>query len=351
MTLLPMADRTAEFDELLKQHGAPKTRGSITADQIDEYTKEAYRIYHRIASLLKYLRSIRQAYLSTAQPPRTARRDPKALFLTDYDRDQVDAKTGRLIRELRSTIQEHERAQTLFQGTQQALIRKQYGSPLTALGKWAPSGSIVKSPEQQAAEERLEAQSLHRHDILWFLEHWLRQPVEIWTDMKKTRVMRQMEKDRSVLARTKMRERSDAFQKLALGENGSSGGGQGISAVQLEEEQKDLDERLTPEKLQMFEKANQDMLKLHESKLDKINQAQKSLIEIAELHDALIGNLGIQAEHIEQLVSDEMSTQENVGKANEELKRAQGRFSFARFTFYVSVAVCSFVVVADLVLY
>ncbi|KAJ3472997.1 hypothetical protein NLG97_g10583 [Lecanicillium saksenae] len=99
----------------------------------------------------------------------------------------------------------------------------------------------------------------------------------------------------------------------------------------------------------MFEEGNQDMMKHYESTLAKVQTAEKSLVEISELQSLLVNNLAIQSAHIEQLVTDSLSTAENVGGGNKELKKAAQRPSAARYTFFAASGLCTFLVLWDLI--
>lgn len=57
----------------------------------------------------------------------------------------------------------------------------------------------------------------------------------------------------------------------------------------------------------------------------------------------------MQEEHIFQLVSDVEMTETNVGRGNQELKRATERKSTAQAVFWGTVGLCTWLVVWDLV--
>ena len=107
--------------------------------------------------------------------------------------------------------------------------------------------------------------------------------------------------------------------------------------------------QLSPEQLQAFESENADLLRHYEDQLDQVRQAERSILEISELHSTLHANLQQQSEHIEQLVQDSYLTTENLGKGNKELKRASERKSTAQAVFWGTVGFCSFLVIWDLV--
>jgi syntaxin 18 len=61
-------------------------------------------------------------------------------------------------------------------------------------------------------------------------------------------------------------------------------------------------------------------------------------------------NLEVQTESIDQLVADSLSTSDNVGAGNRELKRARERPSTARMVFWATCAFCTTLVVWDLLI-
>lgn len=91
--------------------------------------------------------------------------------------------------------------------------------------------------------------------------------------------MREVEKSRSVLAKTRGGGAMGAERGMFGDASSSAAAGQGPAAalypgsgpVQLETQQQyHPEEELTPEQIQMFERENQDMLKHYESTLDQV---------------------------------------------------------------------------------
>lgn len=107
---------------------------------------------------------------------------------------------------------------------------------------------------------------------------------------------------------------------------------------------------LSPAQLQLFEQENESMnLTLQNDRLAQVNKVEASLVEISQLQETLAGNIAVQHEQISGLVMDAEDTGENLTKGNRELKRASERGSTARGVFWVSVGLCSFLVVWDLI--
>lgn len=121
------------------------------------------------------------------------------------------------------------------------------------------------------------------------------------------------------------------------------------AAVLSEADTARIEAQLSPEQLQLFAEENDSMLRHYEDTLGKVQNAEKSLLEISSLQETLVSHLATQEEHISQLVSDVDTTQTNVGQGNRELKRATERRSTAQAVFWGTVGLCTWLVVWDLV--
>lgn len=252
------------------------------------------------------------------------------------------------------------------------MIQKKFARGLGALGAWAAGGTQTnKSPEHVVAEERVNSINTHRDSVLWLLRHRLQECVKTQQDMMEIRLMREMEKSRSVLAKSR---RPDAPSLSTLGNMHGAGSpveskGKANQALSPNEAQPpSLGGDLTEEQIQMFEKDNQDMLKFYESTLDQVRYVgvrsevrdigadilcrttEKSLLEISELQTQLIDTLATQSAGIEQLVADSENTTENVGGGNRQLKQATQKASPAKYTFFATCGLCAFLIVWDLVI-
>ncbi|KAL9942696.1 hypothetical protein ACHAQF_008437 [Verticillium nonalfalfae] len=361
-----MADLTPVFNELLAKHSAPSTRKKFSLEDIDGFLKEAYRINSHITTLHNELKDVRQSYLSTAQPRKTHIRastttlttttpqQQQQRYLTDRDREDVDANAKQMLRELNASIRALEEAETLRRQTEAALIRKKFVRGLGALGAWAAgdgalgASSSSKTAEHAAAEARARDEGQHRDGVVWFLRQRLQLCGRTQQAMMETRLTREMEKSRSVLAKAGPVAGLTGFYESRP----SHGTKAPTTAGVAREEERGYRpaEDLTEEQIQMFEKGNQDMLQHYNSTLDKVRTAEKSLIEISELQTLLVGNLATQSANIEQLVADSENMGDNVGGGNKQLKEATKRPSAARYTFFASAGLCAFLIVWDLIL-
>ncbi|KEZ39791.1 hypothetical protein SAPIO_CDS9766 [Scedosporium apiospermum] len=329
-------DLSASFNELLQAHKAPPIQRRPELDHLEEFLKEAYRINSHISNLHNELKDVRQAYLSTAQPRKTHLRMGQAQrYLTDRDREEIDANAKQIIRELNASIRILDDAESKRRHDEEAAIRKKYGSALGALGSWAAGGK--KTDEHEAAESRARDIGIHRDGILWFLRKRLELCCATQQSMMEARLTREMERNRSVLANASipLPGYTAPQEKAAVKASSSSSD---FTSPQYESFAPDSS--LTEEQVQMFEKGNQDMMTHYQMTLDKVRTAEQSLVEIAELQTVLVNNLAVQSAHIEQLVADSDNMVDNVGGGNKELKKATQRPSAARYTFFAASGLC-----------
>ncbi|KAI1302740.1 hypothetical protein F5Y03DRAFT_407457 [Xylaria venustula] len=356
-----MTDITPAFNGFLKQHGASSTKASFTVDNLEDFLKEAYRINSHITSLHADLRNIRQSYLSTAQPRRTlilsAHQDRASRPLSDRDREEIDANAKKMLRELNASIRTLADVEQARADIEDKVIQKKFARGLGALGTWAAGGaSISKSPEHAAAEEQARTISIHRDSVLWLLRHRLQECVKTQQDMMEIRLMREMEKSRSVLAKARGQEAlSSSFHSArSFTEASDSLAGRRRGSDQAhptgEAQNHNPANDLTPEQIQMFERDNQDMLKHYESTLDQVRTAEKSLMEISELQTQLIDTLTTQSAGIEQLIADSDTTAGNVQGGNRQLTKATQKASPAKYTFFATCGLCAFLILWDLII-
>ncbi|KAI1748460.1 hypothetical protein F4782DRAFT_517210 [Xylaria castorea] len=354
-----MTDITPAFNGFLKQHEAPSCGWSFSVDNLEDFLKEAYRINSHIASLHADLRNIRQSYLSTAQPRKTlilkAHQHRSARPLSDREREEIDANAKKMLRELNASIRrlaDIEQARADIEGK---LLQKKFVRGLGALGAWASGGaSISKSSEHAAAEDRVKTISTHRDSVLWLLRHRLQECVKTQQDMMEIRLMREMEKSRSVLAKARGQDIASLHNPAGpIEPPGSTIDWRNGSSQTLPRDRApsyDATNDLTPEQIQVFERDNQDMLKHYESTLDQVRTAEKSLLEIAELQTQLINTLTTQSAGVEQLVADSDATAGNVQGGNRQLTQATTKASPAKYTFFATCGLCAFLIAWDLII-
>ncbi|OGE53494.1 hypothetical protein PENARI_c007G00910 [Penicillium arizonense] len=378
-----MTDLTPTLNSLLSKHGT-STCARPTTKTADEFLKEAYRINYHITSLLHYLQTIRHAYLSTTPQRRNANAPtsqptnptlpPTSQTLTDPERDTIDTQTSLLLRDLATSLTNLSSAETLRQETEQTLLRKKYGHSAASalLFRWAggkgvtdETGNEGKSVEQVTAEERARALKTVREGVLWFLRRGLEGVVGVQRGLVEKRIERVREKEKSVLYKVAAGRDVGGSANAGgrdAGRRGSEktgGYGSGTSfdpsfsapdaSTLSEADTARIEAQLSPEQLQLFAEENDTMLRHYEDTLGKVQNAEKSLLEISSLQETLVTHLATQEEYITQLVSDVDTTQTNVGQGNRELKRATERRSTAQAVFWGTVGLCTWLVVWDLV--
>ncbi|KAF9636927.1 putative snare protein syntaxin 18 ufe1 protein [Lasiodiplodia theobromae] len=351
-------DLSTAFNEALRRHDKPPIKPhAFDLDGVEAFVKEAYRINKHISELNQYLHSIRQSYLSAAQPPRRSqlartnssssipRSEKERKYLTDAQREQIDAETKQLLRELSGAIKNLADAEKVRQSADETIaLRKRATKGLGALGRWAAGGAITaKSPEEELEEAKQNTIKIHRDGVIWFLSRKLEEVSGFQASMMEIRLEREREKSKSVLYKAR------GMQMPTIDDpTGGYSGGKGASMDEKAGQQ--VEQQLSEEQLQLFAEENQDMLKHYEDTLDKVRATERSLLEISELQSTLATNLFEQQAQIDQLVQDSHLTTENVGSGNKELKRATERRSIAQAIFYATCAMCGTIVVWDLII-
>ncbi|KAJ5754484.1 hypothetical protein N7533_004027, partial [Penicillium manginii] len=345
-----MTDLTPALNALLSAKKAPSI-SSTTTSPADEFLKEAHRILNLNSN-------------PNPNPP-----------LTDSDRDAIDSSTTLLLHDLSSSITNLSDAETLRAKTTAELQHKKYGHSAAGalLLRWAAGNADErggKSAEQVEAEEREKTLSSVRESVLWYLRRALEGVASVQRGMVEKRIERVLEKEKSVLykaskggGREQSQSQSQPQQQGGVGRdnynqdynyNYSSGSGFGSgpapdAAVLSEADSREIEGQLSAEQLQLFAEENDSMLKHYEDTLGKVQNAERSLVEISSLQETLVTHLTTQGEFISQLVSDVDTTEENIGRGNRELKRATERRSPAQAVFWGTVGLCTWLVVWDLI--
>lgn len=163
-------------------------------------------------------------------------------------------------------------AEQLCQKTEATLIQKKYGRlGLGALGSWAAGGiGQTKSHDQEVEEARANAIKTHREGVVWYLSQKIQQCSLFQAVMMEKRLRREMEKNKSALAKSRAPiPELGGFDNAPVPPTKHNPS----TAAHLETKHGNPEEDLSPEQIQMFEKENQDMLKHYESTLDQVRYA------------------------------------------------------------------------------
>jgi len=353
-----MANITSDFNAILKTHNStPVTHHAYNIQRIDSFLQEAYSINARIADLTRTLRSTRPAYLSTAPPARHRRHNnaqnathDAARPLTHEEREAFDAQSKKLLKQLNAAIKSLSQAEEVRNQTLDSVaLSKRAKSGMGALGRWAAGGAVTaKSPLEEAEEAKKNTLAAFRAAVIMFLEQRLGEAGKVQAEMMEVRIGREVEKSKSALYKS----RGGANIPYAHDEGDQGGSKTTAKSTFQQNDQPESNPdtaELTRDQLQMFESENADLLQYYEGQMEQISQAERSILEISELHSTLHANLAQQSEHIERLVQESYDTTDNLGKGNQELKRASERRSTAQAVFWSTVGFCSFLVVWDLV--
>lgn len=187
--------------------------------------------------------------------------------MTDRQREEIDAETKQLLRELSASIRNLADAEELRQKTATTLTRKKY-SKLGLLGSWAAGGGAqTKSGDQELEEAKSHTVSGHRESVLWYLRQKLQECGSFQATMMEKRILREVEKRRSLLANSDMGSMPRAsFEPPPIPAP--------IYKRSVPEQTRtEPEDELSAEQIQMFEKQSQDMLKHYESTLDQVRYA------------------------------------------------------------------------------
>ncbi|KNG87545.1 hypothetical protein ANOM_004389 [Aspergillus nomiae NRRL 13137] len=287
---------------------------------------------------------------------RTRHRSP----LSDSDRDQIDTSTSLVLHDLSNSISTLSSAEALRHETATSILRKKYGRSVAGrvLAKWAAGSGALdgeseegKSEEQVKEEEGVRVMQVVRESVVWFLRRGLEDVVSLQRGLVERRIERVSERERSVLFKV---ETGASNARTSATVAGGSGLGVddtvGLKGVAIDEtEARAIEEELSAEQLQLFEAENDAMVRYYEDTLSKVQNAEKSLLEISSLQQTLVSHLSTQEEYIGQLVTDAASTETNIGRGNKELKRASERRSAAQAVFWGTVGLCTSLIVWDLI--
>lgn len=210
------------------------------------------------------------------------------------------------------------------------------------LGRWAMGGAAPDKSEAEVREAMArETLNEHRQSVVWFLERGLEECGAYQSEMIQVRVKREIERGKSMLYKSR----------------GAGGGGpvpvyesSSTAVALMEEDGQRTSSRGDDEQTQLLARENENMIKHYENKLDQVKTAESSLLEIAALQNTLSLSLSTQSAQLEQLITDSLSTTDNIGTGNKELKKASERKSTAKVIFWTTVIGCSFFVAWDLVI-
>ena len=212
------------------------------------------------------------------------------MYLSNSQRDSIDAEAKSTLRDIHAAVTQLSQAERVeHEATLARIQARRRKRGLGALGQWAAGGVAQDaSPEEQAAEQAAGHVKEHRDGVLWLLQVRLRECGEVQSLMMETRIMREVERNKSVLHKSqgavpKGVERDGMAGSLSSddGRGGASWKGSG-PGVPLEEMDGQIagssrPPQLSQEQLAMFAEENQDMLKHYEDRLGQVRYSVDGL--------------------------------------------------------------------------
>ena len=173
----------------------------------------------------------------------------------------------------------------------------------------------------------------HRASVLWTLRDELAKASSALSNMQEERAERRAERSRTLgsgaakeaaqMQRAQEAKASGSFWTPKANGDPSAGLHGAIEPG--------LEEQLPPELVQQLEQENNALLEHMESTLTSVLAAEKSLLEISQLQTELISHLVQQTELTDKLYDEAVGSVSEVGRANEQLKKAKERSGEARF--------------------
>ncbi|WVQ81398.1 hypothetical protein IAT38_003522 [Cryptococcus sp. DSM 104549] len=352
LSSIPPSARSKSPSRLPARHGRGKGKGK-EEDEEGEFLKEAYRIHTHLASLQHLLTSVRKPYLSTVEPPPISRRrEPRRTaaegetgeeeewkkwervkHLTDRERDEIDLRARMILRRCKERVGVLEMAEAARKSKAPqppTLSTTTLLSLLPSLAPLAPTNTY---------EPLISA---HRASVIWTLNDFLAKLTTAVGDMQTERAKRREERGRTLGAGAS----SEAARMSAFG---SSAGGRSIpdgvivnvddpalspvpssdphlqSLGVIDPSAPPIESLLSPQQIQAFESENNALLEHMSSTLSSVLSAESSLLEISQLQSELVRHLAQQTEVVEQLYEDAVGSVGEIGRANEQLKKARER--------------------------
>lgn len=366
--LPPATDLTADFHSLIAQRrqeyppSSSSAQGSRSLKRKDppenvvkahkQWLTQAYIIRKHIISLLGFLYSIRRKYLAlgnksrahhlrsggldgteTPEDPEDASSDAFAKWraftgpLSDTQRDEIDFQVKVVIKRCLESIKELESAEEAR--------KKNAPTTPTAL---SPLNSLLALSTARDSSTSILASSLisaHRASITQYLSTLLSKASSLQSDMQEARLRVQREKTKS-LANSRLQLQHQANGASTSASSGAAsapavirGSVGGSFNPELDSESglvgKDISAQLSASQIEMFENESSELIQSLESDLAAIKKAESRLYEISELQTQVVQQLEQQGEMTDQLLDEAIGVGAEVGRGNEELRKARER--------------------------
>lgn len=364
----PTIDLTADFQQLLSQRrqeyppSSSSASGSRQLKRKDppenvvrahkQWLNQAYIIRKHIVSLLGFLYAIRRKYLALGNKSRAhhiregqqgadspADQDGvedsafakwKAFTgsLSDTQRDEIDFQVKVVIKRCLESIKELEAAEE---------VRKK-NAPTTPTAL-SPLNSLLALSTARDSSTSILASSLisaHRASVTQYLSMLLSKASSLQSDMQEARLRVQRDKTKSLANSRLELQRQAGATAPASGSTGTTsapavirGSVGGSFNPELDSESglvgKDISAQLSASQIEMFENESSELIKSLESDLAAIKKAESRLYEISELQTQVVQQLEQQGEVTDLLLDEAIGVGTEVGRGNEELRKARQR--------------------------
>lgn len=359
----PSTDLTTDFRDLVTKRGQdyPPSSSAASGSKLKrkdppenvvrahkQWLTQAYIIRKHIISLLGFLYSIRRKYLALGnksrvhhlregqdgtETPEDQDDEAGSAFakwkaftgpLSDTQRDEIDFQVRVVIKRCLESVKELERAEEAR--------KKNAPTTPTAL---SPLNSLLALSTARDSSTSILASSLisaHRASITQYLSTLLSRASALQSDMQEARLRVQREKTKSL---ANARHQLQASSSAAAGSTSTSappvirGSVGGSFNPELETESglvgKDIRVQLSSSQIEMFENESSELIKSLESDLAAIKKAESRLYEISELQTQVVQQLEQQGEVTDQLLDEAIGVGTEVGRGNEELRKARQR--------------------------
>lgn len=151
--------------------------------------------------------------------------------------------------------------------TEEALLRKRFTSGLRGIFR-------DETEERENEEDKLRTLSIHREGVIWLLKTRLEKASELQRGQQEIRLQRQVERGKSILYKAPPGSVPLSHTSVPISSSSGTAASSAGRVVSLEdEEKKSIENILTKDQLQLFEKENEALMKHYEDTLDQVRYA------------------------------------------------------------------------------
>ncbi|KAI9597485.1 hypothetical protein BDF19DRAFT_435239 [Syncephalis fuscata] len=312
-----------------KQNSLQKTNRSTmqwqpNRDKMDTFMLEAYRIADHIESLEQLLITSRRGYLARATQLGSGGGRSQiggAMAMTEAERDEIDQQAKGIIRGCADRISRLEQAVKDAAPSMGVTLARQL---LSTMG-----GAVDATMTEAAYEQQIRA---HRGAVTWWLNKRLVDVSSLQREQQELRLRREIERQRSSLRTQSQWSTSNTNNNNNNNNKTTDATTDSASSPSLFEDERMVEKTLdlTPEQQQLLEDENRELAQSLESTLNQVKEAERAILEIAELQNQLMSHVAAQAKETEQLYEEAVATTDRVREGNLQLAEAGRRSADTR---------------------